>query len=85
MEAVEQAAAEGLAAVEQALEGDGAGGGAVVEEDGDGAAFVELDAVGAGGVDGGVGGLEPGASAVLIGSLGECGVLAPLDDIFDGG
>jgi hypothetical protein len=56
----EQAAGEGFAAVEQALEGDGAGGGAVVEEDGDGAAFVELDQVGVGGVDGGVGGFGPG-------------------------
>ena len=44
-----------FAAVEQAFEGDGAGGGAVVEEDGDAAAFVELDEVGMGGVDGGVG------------------------------
>ena len=62
-EAVKQAAAEGFAGVEQALKGDGAGGGAVVEEDGDGAAFVELDAVGAGGVDGGVGSFGPGVAA----------------------
>ena len=55
----EQAAGEGFAVVEQAFEGDGAGGWAVVEEDGDGAAFVELDEVGLGGVDGGVGGFDP--------------------------
>ncbi len=48
------------AAVEEAFEGDGAGGGAVVEEDGDGAAFVETDEIGVGGVDGGVGGFGPG-------------------------
>jgi hypothetical protein len=46
---IEQAAAEVFAAVEQAFKGDGAGGGAVVEEDGDAAAFVEIDAVGMGG------------------------------------
>ena len=50
VEAVQQAAAEGLAAVEQSLEGDGARGGAVVEEDRDAAALVELDA-GRGGWD----------------------------------
>ena len=60
VEAVEEAVAEGLAAVEQAFESDGAGAGAVVEEDGDAAAFVELDAVGLGGVGGGVGGADPG-------------------------
>ena len=60
VEAGEEAAGEGFAVVEEAFEGDGAGGGAVVEEDGDGAAVVELDEVGAGGVDGGVGGFEPG-------------------------
>ena len=75
MEAAEQAAAEVFAGVQQAFEGDGAGGGAVVEEDGDGAAFVELDEVGMGGVDGGVGGFGPVVirrarepSAPLIGS-----------------
>ena len=57
----EQAAGEVFAAVEEAFEGDGAGVGAVVEEDGDAAAFVELDGVGVGGVDGGVGGFGPGA------------------------
>ena len=60
MEAGEQAAGEVFAAVEEAFEGDGAGVGAVVEEDGDAAAFVELDEVGVGGVDGGVGGFGPG-------------------------
>ncbi len=59
VEAGEEAVAEVFAAVEEAFEGDGAGGGAVVEEDGDGAAFVELDEVGVGGVDGGVGGFGP--------------------------
>ena len=67
VEAVEQAAAEVFAGVEQAFEGDGAGGGAVVEEDGDAAAFVELDEVGVGGVDGGVGGGGPGLSASVAG------------------
>ena len=65
VEAGEQAAGEVFAAVEQAFEGDGAGGGAVVEEDGDGAAFVELDEVGMGGVDGGVGGFGPGLGWVV--------------------
>ena len=60
MKAVEEAAGEVFAAVEEAFEGDGAGGGAVVEEDGDAAAFVETDEVGVGGVDGGVGGFGPG-------------------------
>ena len=48
-----------FAAVEQAFKGDGAGGGAIVEEDGDAAAFVELDEVGLRGIDGGVGGEDP--------------------------
>ena len=71
----EQAAGEVFAAVEQAFEGDGAGGRAVVEEDGDGAAFVEADQVGMGGVDGGVGGFGPGirlrtgAASVLLARL----------------
>jgi len=48
VEAVEQAdGAEGLAGVEQAFKGDGTPrAGAIVEEDGDGAAFVELCEVG---------------------------------------
>ena len=60
VEAGEEAFGEVFAAVEEAFEGDGAGGGAVVEEDVDGAAFVEVDEIGLGGVDGGVGGLGPG-------------------------
>ena len=63
-QAAEQALAEGFAAVEQALEGDGAGAGAIVEKDGDGAAVVERDAVGVGGVDGGVWGGGPGEFGV---------------------
>ena len=51
---------EVFSAVEEAFEGDGAGGGAVVEEDIDGAAFVEADEVGMGGVDAGVGSFGPG-------------------------
>ena len=43
MEAGEETAAEVFAAVEQAFEGDGAGAGAIVEEDGDAAAFVEAE------------------------------------------
>ena len=66
MEAGEQAAGEVFAAVEEAFEGDGAGGGAVVEEDGDAAAFVEVDEVGVGGVDGGVGGFGPGDCRRLV-------------------
>ena len=54
-EAVQQAGAEGFAAVQQAFEGDGAGGRGIVKEDGDAAALVEPDEVGVGGVDGGVG------------------------------
>ena len=69
VEAGEEAAGEVFAGVEQAFEGDGAGGGAVVEEDGDAAAFVELDEVGVGGVDGGVGGFDPG-DRWLIGASG---------------
>jgi hypothetical protein len=59
-EAGGEAPAEVFAAVEQAFKGDGAGGGPVVEEDGDGAAIVEGDAVGVGGVYGGVRGGGPG-------------------------
>ncbi len=46
MKAVDQALAEVFAAVEQAFEGDGAGVGTVVEEDGDAAAFVKANRVG---------------------------------------
>ena len=60
VEAGDEAFAEVFAAVEEAFEGDGAGGGAIVEEDVDSAAFVEADEVGVGGVDGGVGGFGPG-------------------------
>ena len=73
MEAVEQAAAEGFAGVEQAFESDGAGGGAVVEEDGDAAALVEIDAVGVGGVDGGVGGFGPGIVGRRVRGFGGVG------------
>ncbi len=64
--------AEVFAGVEQAFKGDGARGGAVVEEDGDGAAFVERDEVGLGGVDGGVGGGVQGG----VGAGCRTGVLA---------
>jgi hypothetical protein len=59
VEAGEEAAGEVFSAAEEAFEGDGAGVGAVVEEDGDAAAFVELDGLGVGGVYGGVGGFGP--------------------------
>ncbi len=67
MEAGEEAIGEVVAAVEEAFEGDGAGAGAVVEEDGDGAAFVETDEVGVGGIDGGVGGFGPGVFGLRFG------------------
>src|SRR5271170_4770950 len=56
----EETVGEVYAAVEEAFEGYGPGGWAIVEEDSDGAAFVETDEVGVGGVDGGVGGFYPG-------------------------
>ena len=59
LEAGEETLAELFPGVQQAFKGDGAGVGAVVEEDGDGAAFVQADAVGLGGVDGVVGGFGP--------------------------
>src|SRR6202035_4704153 len=46
-------------AVEQALEGDGAGVRTVIEEDGNAAALIELDEIRMGGIDGGVGGADP--------------------------
>jgi hypothetical protein len=60
----EETVGEVDAAVEEAFEGYGAGGWAVVEEDGDGSAFVKTDEVGVGGVDGGVGGFDPGLLVV---------------------
>jgi len=60
VEAGDKAAGEGFAIVEEAFEGDGSGGGPVVEEDGDGATAFEADEVGAGRVDGGVGRFDPG-------------------------
>src|ERR1700677_3020082 len=60
MEAGEETLAEVFAAVEQALKGDGAGVGAIVEEDGDAATLVEAHEIGMSRVDVGVGGLTPG-------------------------
>ena len=61
MEAGDEAVGEVFAAVQETFKGNGAGAGAIVEEDGDAAAVVEFDQVGMGGVDGGVGGLGPGS------------------------
>ena len=59
VQARDEAAAEVLAVVEDAFEGDCARAGAVVEEDGDAAAFIELDEVRVGRVDGSAGGFCP--------------------------
>ena len=60
VEAADEAASEVFAGVEQALEGDGARAGAVVEEDRDAAAFVEVNEIRMRGVDRGGGGFGPG-------------------------
>src|ERR1700679_1880033 len=54
VEVGEKAAGEVFTAVEKALKGDGAGVWAIVEEDGDAAAFVEAHEIGMSGIDGGV-------------------------------
>ena len=59
VEVGEETAGKGFAVVEETLEGDGAGGRAVVEEDGDGAAVVELDEIGLCGINGGVRSFDP--------------------------
>jgi hypothetical protein len=81
MEAGEKTLAEVFAAVEQAFEGNGAGVGAIVEEDGDAAAFVEAHQVGMSGVDVGVGGLGPGG---IVGRVGEDADAGALDGGEDG-
>ena len=48
-----------VAGVEQAFKGDGAGGGSVVEEDGDGGSGREADEIRTRSIDGGVGGVGP--------------------------
>ena len=74
VEAGDEAAAKVFAAIEEAFEGDGAGAWAVVEEDGDGTAFVELDEIGSGGVGGAVGGFGPRE----LGITGLWGVRGPI-------
>ena len=69
----EETLAEVFAAVEKAFEGDGARARAVVEEDGDGAAFVEADEVGVGRVDGGVGSFGPGGWGIRSCGTRSCG------------
>ncbi len=65
LESAKEALGEGFAAVEQAFECDSAGAGAVVEEDGDAAAFFQADEVGLRGVNGSVGRFGPGRLGVF--------------------
>ena len=79
-EALDEAGGEDFAGVEEALEGDGTGGGAVVEEDRDAAAVVEGDEVGVSGVDGGVGGVGPGELGGSGGDGADAGALVGCED-----